>query len=171
MARLRLSRPRHLVPRNGEAMKATKPAKTVKPPAVAPEADHQMDMLRERALATMDRAYAPYSKFRVGAALLATDGGVTEGCNVENAAYPAGICAEVAAVAAAVARGSRRFEAIAIATEADEPTPPCGICRQVLEEFAPHLVVLSVTRSGREARWSLDDLLPKAFTPHSLERR
>ena len=103
--------------------------------------------------------------------LLASDGSITEGCNVENAAYPAGICAEVAAVAAAVARGSRRFEAIAIATEADDPTPPCGICRQVLEEFSPHLLVVSMTRSGREARWSLDELLPKAFTPHSLERR
>jgi cytidine deaminase len=127
--------------------------------------------LRARALAAMERAYAPYSNFRVGAALLASDGSITEGCNVENAAYPAGICAEVAAVAAAIARGSRHFEAIAIATEAQEPTPPCGICRQVLEEFSPHLLVISVTRAGGEVRWSLDELLPKAFTPHSLERR
>jgi cytidine deaminase len=127
--------------------------------------------LRERALLAMERAYAPYSKFRVGAALLDSDGGISDGCNVENAAYPSGICAEHAAVAAAVARGSRRFEAIAIATEADDPTPPCGKCRQVLEEFAPHLLVVSVTRGGREARWALDELLPKAFTPRSLERR
>jgi cytidine deaminase len=74
-------------------------------------------------------------------------------------------------VAAAVARGNRTFETIVIATEADEPTPPCGICRQVLEEFAPHLVVVSVTRGGRDARWTMDELLPKAFTPHSLDRR
>jgi cytidine deaminase len=127
--------------------------------------------LRTRALAAMNQAYAPYSNFRVGAALLATDGGITEGCNVENAAYPSGICAEHSALAAAVARGSRRFEAIAIATEAEDPTPPCGKCRQVLEEFAPGLIVVSVTRGGREARWSLDELLPKAFTPRSLERR
>ncbi len=127
--------------------------------------------LRARAMAAMERAYAPYSNFRVGAALLASDGSITEGCNVENAAYPAGMCAEVGAVAAAIARGSRHFEAIAIATEAQEPTPPCGICRQVLEEFSPHLLVISVTRAGGEARWSLDELLPKAFTPHSLERR
>ena len=139
-------------------------------PAVS-GADHQMVVLRERALAAMDRAYAPYSNFRVGAALLASDGLITEGCNVENAAYPAGICAERGAVAAAVARGSRRFEALVIATEADEPTPPCGMCRQVLEEFSPHLLVVSVTRGGREARWSLDELLPKAFTPQSLQRR
>ena len=146
-------------------------AKPDKSRSDAPHGDRQMTLLRERALAAMDRAYAPYSKFNVGAALLASDGGVTEGCNVENAAYPAGICAERAALAAAIARGSRRFEAIAIATEADEPTPPCGMCRQVLQEFSPHLLIVSVTRSGRESRWSLDELLPHAFTPHSLERR
>jgi cytidine deaminase len=128
-------------------------------------------MLRERAQGAMTRAYAPYSNFRVGAALLAADGSITEGCNVENASFPAGICAERAAVATAVARGIRSFEAIAIATEAEEPTPPCGICRQVLEEFAPHIVVISVTRAGREARWTLDELLPRAFTPKSLDRR
>ena len=133
--------------------------------------DHQMVVLRERALAAMDRAYAPYSNFRVGAALLGSDGSVTEGCNVENASYPAGMCAERAAVGAAVARGTRNFEAIVVATEAEEPTPPCGICRQVLEEFSPHLVVMSITRGGRDARWTLDELLPKAFTPQSLQRR
>lgn len=133
--------------------------------------DRVTTMLRERAFGAMSRAYAPYSNFRVGAALLGADGSITEGCNVENASFPAGICAERAAVAAAVARGVRSFEAIAIATEAQEPTPPCGICRQVLEEFSPHLSVISVTRDGREARWTLDELLPRAFTPRSLDRR
>ncbi len=133
--------------------------------------DRTMTVLRERAFAAMERAYAPYSNFRVGAALLASDGSITEGCNVENASFPAGICAERGAVAAAVARGNRAFDTIVIATDADEPTPPCGICRQVLEEFAPHLIVLSATRSGRDARWTLDELLPKAFSPHSLDRR
>jgi len=107
----------------------------------------------------------------VSAALLATDGSVAEGCNVENAAFPAGICAERSAVAAAVARGNRGFDVIVVATEAEEPTPPCGMCRQVLEEFSPHMLVIAVTRGGREATWTLDELLPQAFTPQSLSRQ
>jgi len=139
--------------------------------AEPPGDERTITVLRERAFAAMERAYAPYSNFRVGASLLASDGSVTEGCNVENAAFPSGICAERGAVASAVARGNRSFETILIATEAEEPTPPCGMCRQVLEEFSPHLLVVSVTRSGREARWTLDELLPRAFTPLSLDRR
>jgi cytidine deaminase len=130
-----------------------------------------LTMLIERARGALERAYAPYSHFKVGAALLASDGSVTEGCNVENASYPASLCAERTAVATAVARGVREFSAIVIATEAAQPTPPCGICRQVLMEFAPQLVVVSVTRGGAEARWTMSDLLPDAFTPTSLGRR
>jgi len=130
-----------------------------------------VESLRRRALAAMERAYAPYSNFRVGAALLGSDGSIWDGCNVENASFPAGMCAERSAVSAAVAHGVQQFDAIAIATEAQEPTPPCGICRQVLEELWRQLVVVSVTRDGKSARWTLGELLPRAFTPHSLDRR
>ena len=132
--------------------------------------DRVLTLLRERAFAALDRAYAPYSSFRVGAALLGSDGSVTEGCNVENAAYPAGICAERGALACAVTRGVRAFEALAIATEANEPTPPCGMCLQALAEFAPRLTVVSVTRSGHAARWTLGELLPHIFAADSMAR-
>ncbi len=124
---------------------------------------------RERAFAAMENAYAPYSGFRVGAALAAEDGTIFSGCNVENSAYPSGLCAERAAVAAAVTAGVRSFRLIVVATEADEPTPPCGMCRQVLVEFAPDLRIVSCTRGGGRTEWKLSDLLPRPFTPHSLE--
>lgn len=120
------------------------------------------------ATAVMQRAYAPYSHFRVGAALQGTDGTVHVGCNVENATYPAGICAERTAVSRAVADGVRDFTAIVICTEAAVPTPPCGICRQVLHEFAPRLLVTSITTGGARQSWRLDDLLPAAFAANLM---
>jgi cytidine deaminase len=122
------------------------------------------------ALAAMQQAYAPYSRFRVGAALLASDGAVSAGCNVENASYPAGLCAERSALAAAVAAGHRAFDRIVVATEAEEPSPPCGLCRQVLVEFSPGMQVISITTSGLRAEWPLAELLPAAFSPASLKR-
>lgn len=119
--------------------------------------------LREAALGAMEHAYAPYSNFRVGAALRTSDGTLVTGCNIENSVFGLAICAETLAVASAVSQGLTRFEEIAIATEDTEPTPPCGTCRQVLSEFAPHITVYSYTRDGKEATWPLDELLPNAF--------
>lgn len=124
--------------------------------------------LHEAALVAMRNAYAPYSKFHVGAALLTEDGQVIAGCNVENASYPAGTCAERAAIGAAVAAGHQRFRAVLISTAADTPTPPCGVCRQVLAEFGMDLIVIARTTQGAEARWVLADLLPHPFTPASF---
>ena len=127
-----------------------------------------LDLAKAAALAAMERAYAPYSDFRVGAALVGADGGVFAGCNVENSAYPAGICAERSALGAAVAAGTRRFALLVIVTEADDPTPPCGMCRQALVEFAPNLEIVTYTTHGGEADWSLATLLPHPFTPAAL---
>jgi cytidine deaminase len=131
-------------------------------------ADPALDGLIAEAEAAMARAYAPYSRFPVGAALLTRSGETIVGCNVENASYPASICAERGAVMSAVARGLRDFVALAIVTNAEAPTPPCGQCRQVLAEFAPALPVVSVARDGKRQRWTMAELLPSPFLPASL---
>ncbi len=126
--------------------------------------------LRATADAARANAWCPYSEFPVGAALLAEDGRVFSGCNVENASYPAGMCAERVALGAAIAAGVRRFVRVVITSASHDPTPPCGICRQVLVEFSPDLEVVAFAPDGRMAHWSLAALLPAPFTPASLER-
>lgn len=128
-----------------------------------------LEDLKAAAARVRDQAYCPYSHYPVGAALEDETGAIFVGCNVENASYPAGICAERAAIGSAIASGARRFSRVVIVTGALHPTPPCGICRQVLVEFAPALEVVSFTTSGSTARWSLADLLPAPFMPASLE--
>jgi cytidine deaminase len=123
--------------------------------------------LRRAAASTRGHAYAPYSNFQVGAAVRTKSGRVFVGCNVENASYGATICAERAAVFAAVAAGERDFVALALVTGATEPTPPCGLCRQVLHEHAPDLAIRSFTGEGH-ADYVLSDLLPSAFGADDL---
>ncbi|HEX6644407.1 MAG TPA: cytidine deaminase [Gemmatimonadales bacterium] len=113
------------------------------------------------------QAYAPYSGFRVGAAVEAEDGTTFMGCNIENASYGLTICAERAAVAAAVTAGHRRIRRVAVVTDADPPSAPCGACRQVLSEFGPALTVIASGPRG-ERRWTMQELLPDAFGPEEL---
>lgn len=118
------------------------------------------------------KAYAPYSGFHVGAALLAGDE-IFGAVNVENASYPVSVCAERNAVAMAVAAGAASgIRAVAVVTDADDPTPPCGGCRQVLFEFGgPGMAVIAESADGSVRRsWSLEQLLPDAFGPHDLDR-
>ncbi len=129
------------------------------------------DELRDAAFAAMENAYAPYSRFRVGSAVRTSTGEIISGCNVENAAYGEALCAERVAVAAAVARGMKEFEEIAIATEAGEPAPPCGSCRQTMSEFAPDLKITSYSKNGKQITWRLGDLLPEAFALNHLRGR
>jgi cytidine deaminase len=123
--------------------------------------------LETAARTAAEQAYCPYSCFRVGAALLTDDGSIITGCNIENASYGVSLCAERVAVAQAVAMGIRCFAALAIAAGESTPATPCGICRQMLAEFAPpELPIRCVTlRPGtaRPARFTLHQLLPNAF--------
>lgn len=126
-----------------------------------------MSALVAAAEAARQRAYAPYSGFRVGAALETEDGLIVTGCNVENASYGLTICAERNALAAAVAQGHQRFRRLALTSDAPEPISPCGMCRQSLFEFAPDLVIESVG-GGRSITWGLGELLPVGFSRSHL---
>jgi len=129
--------------------------------------DDVEDLLRV-AHAAAQLAYSPYSKVKVGAALLGEDGTVYTGCNVENASYGLTLCAERAAVVRAVASGERRFRAIAIATDRPQALMPCGACRQFLLEFAPRLWVHVQGSQSAAETVNLTELLPRAFAPRDL---
>ena len=116
--------------------------------------------LREAAIQARLQAYAPYSRFLVGAALQTASGLVVSGCNVENVSFGLTMCAERVCVGKAIAQGEKTFQALAIIADTDTPIVPCGACRQVLAEFAPALVITSWTLAGDSNEFSLSDLLP-----------
>lgn len=127
--------------------------------------------LIEIARAARENAYAPYSGFRVGAAIRCADGSVYGGCNVENVAYPQGTCAEAGAIAAMCVAGRREIVEVLVIADSPEPVTPCGGCRQKLAEFAaPDTPVLLADLSGPRARATVGSLLPGAFTPDHMTR-
>ena len=126
------------------------------------------DHLLEAARAAREHAFAPFSKFRVGAALETDGGTVVTGCNVENATYGLTICAERVAVVKAISEGHRRFTRIAIVADTDDPTPPCGACRQILWEFGGNLEVILANLKEETGRFQLASLLPLPFDSRFL---
>jgi cytidine deaminase len=133
--------------------------------------DVDLAELVTRARSARERAYAPYSEFRVGAAVRTDDGRTFEGANVENASYGVSICAERVAAASAVASGARRIEAIAVVWGTARPASPCGACRQFLYEFNPDMLVVSETPGGQRSQWRLSELLVDGFGPSDLDER
>jgi cytidine deaminase len=127
--------------------------------------------LLEAARGALGFAYAPYSEFRVGAALLTDSGDIVPGCNIENAAYSSTICAERVAVAGAVASGARKFRAMAVVNDSGTTCAPCGTCRQVLFEFAPDAEVILEDGKGGLIISTVRELLPLAFGRDALSRR
>ncbi len=127
--------------------------------------------LLEAATAVRENAYAPYSRFKVGAALRTASGAVHAGCNVENVAFPEGTCAEAGAIAAMVAAGETRIAEILVIADSPEPVPPCGGCRQKIAEFAgPEVPVTLCTTDGQSLRTSVADLLPGSFRAAHMDR-
>ena len=127
------------------------------------------DVLIAAALAAMPQAYAPYSKFQVGAAVIDENGAIHTGVNVENAAYPQGACAEAGAIAAMILAGGRAIQLVAVAGRGDALCTPCGGCRQRLREFAsPQTEIIICGEQGERARMTMAELLPMSFGPDNL---
>jgi cytidine deaminase len=137
-----------------------------------PELTEAVRLRLEKAARMAARAaYAPHSRLRVGAAVLAKSGRIFSGCNVENASYGLCMCAERTAIFAAVSAGERAVRAVAIYTPTPHPTPPCGACRQVIGEFGPDSLVISVCDSKKRLEAGFSELLPESFGPKSPSLR
>ncbi|MCH7889714.1 MAG: cytidine deaminase [Proteobacteria bacterium] len=117
----------------------------------------------------LENAYCRYSRFPVGAAVLTEDGEVFAGCNVENASYGLTICAERNAIFQAVAAGHRKIKAVVVVTSSSTPTPPCGACRQVINEFGTSTDIVSVDSTGNSSQYKIEELLPNSFRPSDLK--
>lgn len=134
------------------------------------KADPALERLWKEALRARKASYSPYSKFAVGAALIA-DGELYSGCNVENASYGGAICAERVAILKAVSEGRRRLQRLVVVAEGPRPVPPCGICLQTIAEFgSPGLEIWLASPKGLQEKVALKDLLPKSFGPSDLKR-
>jgi cytidine deaminase len=128
-------------------------------------------VLLQAATAVRERAYAPYSRFKVGAALRSTNGTVHVGCNVENVAYPEGTCAEAGAIAAMIAAGDTAIAEVLVIADSPDPVPPCGGCRQKIAEFAAQDVRVTLcTTDGKQKVMTVADLLPGVFTAAHMDR-
>jgi len=134
----------------------------------SPIAEPLLRQLERSAMHAASKAYAPYSRFRVGAAVLTGSGRIFHGCNVENASYGLCNCAERTAIFTAIAEGESSIEAVVVYTPTQSPTTPCGACRQVINEFGPGALVISICDSPQRVETTLDALLPGAFGPRDL---
>lgn len=130
--------------------------------------DKTIQKMKEIAKAASDNAYCPYSKFRVGAAVLSENGEIFSGSNIENASLGLTICAERNAIFQAVSKGHRTIRAIAVFTPTSTPTTPCGACRQVIREFGIDVEIYSFANKGNVLKFRLDQLLPHSFAPESI---
>lgn len=129
----------------------------------------EMEKLIDEAKAAREKAYVPYSKFKVGAALLTVDGKIYQGCNIENAAYSVTNCAERTALFKAFSEGERNFSVLAVVADTERPVPPCGACRQVISELCPKdMKVILTNLQGNVREYTVEELLPGAFSAEDL---
>ncbi|GIN38539.1 MULTISPECIES: cytidine deaminase [Heyndrickxia] len=131
-----------------------------------------LEQLIEEAKIARDKAYVPYSKFPVGAALLSENGKVYHGCNIENAAYTVGNCAERTALYKAYSDGDTKYTALVVTADTERPVPPCGACRQVISELCPKdMKVILTNLKGDIQELTVEQLLPGAFSPEDLHAK